>query len=1568
MPRQSPLRTLIISVIAAIWCAAMLAYTFAQEPAVGSVQGRVVGVDTGRPIGNAQVYIWQDAGPYGERTNRSTRTKRDGTFRMSDLPAGNYSMNVQARAHSLSNPAVSVREGRTENFNLELTPAAPSLQLYIHQELYTSKEKPELVLDGFTKGDEIAVTLFRVDIDKVLFGKAPDIQTLLTRSWNRPTFNRRDLAANQSIRRSSVTHALVSNRDNEGMYHQKLSLGVQPQGVYVVLVSVDDIDRVGWISVSDVSLITKESGGEVLAYTVHPNTGAPVQDAQVQIFEGKDIVATGKTSLEGIWRGRAKSTRAGERNRFVVARKGGSTSFLTTYAYTPHSSSISIYAYTDRPVYRPGHRVRFRGLVRKLVGDNYLTPVSGDTDVQVRDRRGTMIYHQSLKLSRFGSFHGEFDLPEFAATGNYDVTCTYAGRAQAAAFSVAEYRKPEFSVDVTMPAKRCMRGETVKATIRANYYFGAPVVGAKVTYSISRADYWSYEGEGDSEYYGGYEYEGDDYEGDYGDLVAEGEIVTGPDGTAQVEFVAGWPEPKGESSDVDQSFTLTASISDQSGKSADGEGSIVATRGQFRLNIEATEYITSPGKPARFVVSARDYDGKPQRDVSVELTASKVGWEEDEEKYEQVASAVVRTDEAGKAKFVFTPAEQGSYVVRGVARDRKGNVIKSSAWEWVSGEGDIQGYKYPDLQVVLDKKSYNLGDTAKVLINSSEKGATALLTIEGRRLFDYKLVYLKNKSTMVEIPIKPGYRPNFFVKVCYVKGKHFQNQQAQARVSLKERTINLSVVPNKTKYEPGEFATYTIRTLDDKGRPVSAEVSLGVVDEAIYAIQEDDTTPVRDFFYHRQENTVTTHTSFTDVYLSGDKAGYTGVVRKDFKDTAFWRANVVTDKAGQARVRFKLPDNLTTWRATARACDANTRVGQTVTKIVCTKKLLVRLETPRFLVQTDETVISAIVHNYLPKDVTVKVGIQAPGLSVQDDVVRTVTVVSNGVQRVDWRVTAPNHGRMSVMAYASSPDAEDAMKITLPVRPNGQRDVFTQTGIVTQGSVSEKVTVRGDAVPGASEIRIRLAPSIAAAMLGSLEYLAEYPYGCTEQTMSCFLPDVFIWQTMKQLKLENAWLKEELPNMVGRGLNRLYDFQNESGGWGWCEYGSGDLWMTSYVTFGLLTAKQAGFEVNKEVLDNALSAVERTLGEGKHRPSDRVYAVYVLSLGGRTDTVRRMLNDDLLSRIANPNELALVALTFANIGDNRKSQEYLGRLWKRAVVTPEEIHWGQPNDWHEQPTEVTGLALLAAVKLNPDDVRIPRVINWLLRRRQANHWYSTKDTAQILYALSEYLPHTGELQPNFTATVTQNGRVLANLRFDKSSVFSPEKDIVIRSKEVKGGSNSLGIRLAGSGRLYYTVELAQYVRRRADVRTVNESGITITREYHKLVPKWHGTKSGSRLEPSDARSTDFQVGDTVRVKLIVRSPRQYQRLLIEDYLPAGCEAFDRGRMERWEWNYWWVERDVRDERVSFYVDTLRNGESVLEYEFRASTPGAYRAMPPLVQAMYNPSIGASGVTDVVRVR
>ncbi|MGB9619279.1 MAG: alpha-2-macroglobulin family protein, partial [Armatimonadota bacterium] len=763
----------------------------------------------------------------------------------------------------------------------------------------------------------------------------------------------------------------------------------------------------------------------------------------------------------------------------IFARSGESAAFVSAYMSSYERAKQVVYAYTDRPVYRPGQKVYFKGVIRSREHDRYAVPAGKNVIVEVRDPNDTLVYRAGKTTDRFGCYHGELKLNPEAATGTYTMVTTVGaeeeqtqGDETGSTFQVAAYAKPEFSVKVTFPKKRYTRGEMIRATVKAEYYFGAPVANARVSYNVTRSDYWLDQSEENE-----YDYEGYEDYGGYGDLVEEGQVRTDRNGEAEISFRAEWPEPEEEYGwDTDQQFTLEAYVVDASRREAQGSGDVIATRGDFALTVTPGRYVARPGSAVRVDITATDYEKRPVANQEIRVIIGREYWTGRDLEFRKSEERTVTTDASGRAALEFAPKNAGDVRIAAVTRDRRGNRIVGSAWLWCYSEAyeEVEGVRYPDLKIITDKKTYAPGETARVLINAARPGAVALVTVEGEQIYDQMTVRLSRRTTAVDIPVRDSYKPNFYIGVCFVRDKQFASQQARVRVSLAVQSISVAVEPNKTRYLPGEKATYRIKTTDAAGRPVEAQVSLGVVDEAIYAIRADDTIPILDYFYSRKPNDVSTRFSFPEIYLSDpDKAAMEAKmprqtamrIRKRFLDTAFWMPDITTGPAGEATVSFTMPDNLTTWRATARAVTLDTRCGQTTTSVLAQQDMLVRLETPRFLIQGDRTTISAVVHNYTGAADSVSVRLRAPDLDVEGRHSGTVVVPDGESRRVDWAVRALKPGEFQLTVTARGDKAGDAMQLTIPVYPHGEERRLVRTGAMrAEGRSTIVVPVRGDSI------------------------------------------------------------------------------------------------------------------------------------------------------------------------------------------------------------------------------------------------------------------------------------------------------------------------------------------------------------------------------------------------------------------------------------------------------------------------------------------------------------------------
>jgi uncharacterized protein YfaS (alpha-2-macroglobulin family) len=284
-----------------------------------------------------------------------------------------------------------------------------------------------------------------------------------------------------------------------------------------------------------------------------------------------------------------------------------------------------------------------------------------------------------------------------------------------------------------------------------------------------------------------------------------------------------------------------------------------------------------------------------------------------------------------------------------------------------------------------------------------------------------------------------------------------------------------------------------------------------------------------------------------------------------------------------------------------------------------------------------------------------------------------------------------------------------------------------------------------------------------------------------------------------------------------------------------------------------------------------------------------------------------------------------------------------------------ERYYGVPED-----VESTAVILKAALALDAQEGRLPGVVRWLLVKRRGGHWVSTRDTAWILFALTDYLKSTGELKPDYHLTVSMNGKELRNEAIQPADALREEAVIRIPLKELKE-RNQVELRKEGSGSLYYSVRLTQDIRTSSFAPQSTVPGLSVTREYFRLQTRRDA--SGHIVTvPEGKAATHFRIGDRILARVTLKSPHPLEYLMLEDPLPAGWEVQDRGQVPFDEWSYWWSNMEVRDDRIAFFVRTYepgKTGTQVLEYYLRPEVTGKVQSLPAVLSDMYNPAVRAS---------
>src|SRR5260370_33118900 len=508
------------------------------------------------------------------------------------------------------------------------------------------------------------------------------------------------------------------------------------------------------------------------------------------------------------------------------------------------------------------------------------------------------------------------------------------------------------------------------------------------------------------------------------------------------------------------------------------------------------------------------------------------------------------------------------------------------------------------IKLVPDKKSYKPGETAHVLAMLPADKTHLLVTTELANVMTVRQIDAPGRSIVIDVPIDRRYEPNVYLDVSFVKDSDMYNQSQLIAVPARDKMLKLDIVPNKKEFKPRDVASYTILARNEDGSPAAnAEVSLGIIDEAIYSIQPETAGNIKREFYGKRLDEVQTilalHYTFTGyagekpASLAQNKSAYQladfknessyaePTIRREFKDTAFWQPDVVTGGDGKATVSFKLPDNLTTWRATARAVTADTRVGSAVQKTIARKDVIMRLELPRFLTEGDTVTISGVVHNFLKSDKSTKISLELNGAQVLDSPSETVTIKQNGEHRVDWRVRADQVGKLTLLAKALTDTESDAAEMTMEIVPPGLKQTMGNTTTQTQNDAEQTIALDIPVNPNVSprSLRIAATSSIPGTLFAALDYLTSYPYGCTEQTMSSFLPNVIVAQALKDVPSAKLRASNDLDKKVQKGMDRLYAYQHDDGAWGWRKDAKTDRFMTPHVADGLTLATPAGYQI-----------------------------------------------------------------------------------------------------------------------------------------------------------------------------------------------------------------------------------------------------------------------------------------------------------------------------------------------------------------------------------------------------
>ena len=1397
----------------------------------------------------------------------------------------------------------------------------------------------------------------------------------------------------------SVVVKRVTVKGKGGYEYGEAQFGRLELGVYIVRARQGNTPQSrSLLIVSSLGLIVKRSDTEALTWTVDSLTGKPVK-ARVYALE------TGKTAVGVIAdsSGLTKSKLAAKEDRVYLAQFGASWALSGANIASWNRRALLGYVYSDRPVYRPGDTVGIKGILRD--GRSLAAKASAALRVRVLDQANNLeVYRGVATTNANGSFALSVDLPNRARTGQYVVQASVEGDGGTVngLFKVESYQKPEFSVTVTLPA-RAVQGEGVTAKISAAYLFSGKVSGARVKYNVQRRvvyDYWWYASRSDQQeaqaeqrleaYQNGYDY-GD---GEWWQPPAQ--TIISESGRLDENGELSLPLPLSQDKQGFQ-YTVSASVEDETRQVVTGSATLSAQPSSRSVSIRSNGYSYSVGQPVDLQLETLDLNDKGIAS-DVKVNVQRETWNDNTKENTELQILTLRTDANGRGTATFTPRSSGYYRFTAGVQDEKGRVASSQSWVWVVGsENEVWSYRFSELSITLDKARYEIGETVTALIQNPRPGTPVLVTLEGTGLEAVRVLRGVAPVLRYQFKATQGQTPNIFIAAAMMSAGRTYSSAKRVLIDDPAAKLAVAVSIAKPRFAPGETTTLGIKTSNSSGKGVPAEVSLAVVDEGIYLVQPDTVPEIGAFFHRPRGNAVGTEFS-SNWYFRGaprleSQAAPSAVaaadssnavskrsvgqaneprVRQDFKDTALWVAQVQTGADGTASVQLKLPDNLTTWRVTAKGITRNSSAGELRKPLLVTQDIVARIGVPRNLVRGDQTQASLVMNNNSTSSQPVTLELKSTGIKATSRSALAATVAAGGRSTLRVGLSADLVGTAKLQGRAVSATTGDALEIPVTVKARGftQRNAFSSD--TTAGE--QVVNVAQDAALETMNLRVLVTPSLTAAVAPALEYLVGYPYGCSEQTMSRFLPALLASRTLGKNDLNSETIKK-LPEYVKIGIERLEGFQHDDGGWGFWQYDDSGLEMSAYVMGGLLRAKALDAKVSAATLERGLKYLQTAANRERYSRNDRSAAYLSLSIAAAAplEAMRRFAGQDALE----PSVLARMAIAFSRAGQAQDATDALDRLKAVRVETPRGITWRNPNggrqswwSWDDNPVTATALALEALGRIDPNSPLIPKVAAWLLTERQGARWVSTRDTAAVIEAaLSLNEPRSDAPIP---VTVFLNGDPIKTL----SVVRQATLELSGKDALLKKGRNTVELR--GDTRLLYSTDV-EYTREPTQLIGAS-NGLSITRNYEKLEAKLSG--DGYIFVPQSLMRVGILEPVTVGEYLLVTlkiSAKDARYVMLSDAIPAGFKALESRALPiigqrfqypwEWSWNYWFSGLDIRDDRVDVYAERL-SGTQTVQYILRAETPGKYTALPAQGFLMYEPSVNgrSSGATLTVRDR
>jgi uncharacterized protein YfaS (alpha-2-macroglobulin family) len=1421
-----------------------------------------------------------------------------------------------------------------------------------------------------------------VNVDTLIVSLAPIPDSLEGAFLRRSPWNLHDLWAKVERGRRVIRIPVSGTPDVPKVTGVKIPVGdgARPT-LYAVTIGAPKVptERTGppvaLVQLTDLGVHAKLGADGGAVWVTSANDGSAVAGATVTVFDSRGRrVTSARTDARGLvsFTGLRVSSRgqtAGDADDedwqsanfegYVAAELGADRALVGVSQYDPDLSpwrfnvsgawgpdrrQAAGAVFTERGIYRPGEPLYAKAIVRQGPLGALRAPARGDSlRWQFKDREDATLTDTVVALTEFGTASYEFQVPRTAQLGRYGIAvqAKWQGSWQQVAstsYRVAEYRPPEFLVDLTAPDDPRFPGDTLRASVQARYLFGAPMGRAAMTWQARQVaiSSWELEIPNTEGYFvgeSGWWWEDEGWRGPEVQVFASGTDTL--DAGGRLDLSVPLPEPtRGRAARV----TLSTAVSDVNRQVVGSSASAVVHPAAFYIAAKAVgrEYFWRAGEAQRIAVIAVRPDGQRVSGVAITGTITRREWHQVHREREGIAESVGEwvTDTVARCSLrsasepvncSVTPKAGGTYVIAFTATDPAGRTASTSFYRWATGSewvpwNDETRFK---MDVIPDRTRYSVGDTATVLFASPFTGAEAWITVEREGVIEQRRQTLSSGSTTLKFPITEAHAPNAFVSIFVVRGRsappgRFDDPgrptirvgYAELRVTPEVKRLTVSVEPLAREYRPGDSARVRLAVMDGRKTGQRSEVTVWAVDEGVLSLTGYTTPDPLDLLYRPRGLGMRLASNLVSVapqIPEGEKgkrapgggggADLSEILRSRFKTTAFFLGSVVTDAQGRATIAAKLPDNLTTFRVMAVAVTAGDRFGSGASPMLVTRPLIARPALPRFVRAGDDLTAGTVVNQRAGGTPMVRVEARGTGVELRGRNVQTAQLEAGRGReiRFPFRVASePGDSATFHFGVTGAGDA-DAVRLSVPVKPDYRPRAYTVSGTLVD-STSVQLTLPAGIDAARSRLSLSFGMSPLAVIRGAYDRLRVYPYYCTEQLMSVARPLIALYRA--QQVTGQTLLKGDPKREIERAVELIVTRQRTDGGIGyWSATDWATPWLSAYAGLVLLDARRAGIAVSDSVLARLAAHLERELHnqtqlltpvshwyvDRQTRLSDQVAAVDFLSRFGKPDVAFENQLLAVAPQMAWEDRVRL-AEVMARRGARQAARQLLAAAWStvrvegRRAVLPDSV--ARRNFYFMSATRPAARLLTATLAVDSVHPLLGPLVETLLQQHRAQpSWYrNTQDDASMVNAL-EQLELRQRATAGRTVRVRAGRRVLMETRTTGSQVSDSVLSLAGLLTGADDGARTLQLSLdadRGGGALYFFATVHEVPLRRP--LTPDDQGIQVERWYERI--------------DRPAPIVSAEEGELVRVRLRITVPSERQFVVLDDALPAGLEAID----------------------------------------------------------------------------